>query len=305
MSSHEQEPIYLNGEPASQIDLHTLTVLAEATLNGEPRTVTREYTVRSPKGSELKIGSHRVTDLTDEYGQQQRDRTHVVCSINDPENEGLFVFEYSDTTPLVRPAWAETVYGQTILAVIEDLGEHTLLSTDEKDVLGVAKDIIEFDNSIARGLHADNFERRIAAFCWRLPTIQSLVSAIDRRSQEETHLKYDYDYVNVNGNTSVYTSEQQTYLRGAKDEVVNKLDPVLKVELVDMASGDAEVVMRDVFGAFTSFLRQKHERDDQALERQLIFEKAQFRSRQPGKQIVNDMIENLTDAVIKKNVPLL
>lgn len=195
MSSHEQEPIYLNGEPASLIDLSTLVILAEGILEGEPRTVTREYAVRSPNGSELKIGSHRVTDLTDKYGESQRDQTHVVCRINSPEDDELFVFEYSDATPLVRPAWAETGDGHAILSVISDLREHTDLSHDEKDILSVATDIITYDNLLWAGLQADDFERRVAAYCWRLPAIRSLISTIDRRAQEETHLKYYYGSV--------------------------------------------------------------------------------------------------------------
>ncbi len=303
MSSHEQEPIYLNGEPASLIDLSTLAILAEGTLDGEPRTVTREYAVRTPNGSELKIGSHRVTDLTDKYGEQQRDRTHVVCSINSPENDQLIAFEYSDTTPLVRPARAETSNYQHFLSVFQDLREHADLTQDEKDVLRVATDIVVFDSSLTKEMQVENYERRIAAFCWRLPSIQSLLSAIDRRSHEETHLKYHYG--SMTGDTSVYISEEQTYLRGVNNEVVNKLDPVLKVQLIDIATGAAEIVSRDVFGAFTSFQRESGEHEYQALERQLIFEKAQFRSRQPGKQIVGDMIENLTDVAIKKHIHIL
>ncbi len=303
MSSHEQEPIYLNGEPASLIDLSTLVILAEGTLDDQPRTVTRQYAVRSPNGSELKIGSHRVTDLTGQDGEPERDRTHVVCSVHDPGNDELFVFEYSDTTPLVRPAWVETGDDSKIMSVIKDLYRNTKLSADEKDILRVASDIMAFDTAIARGLQADKFERRIAAFCWRLPSIRSLISAIDRRSEEETHLKYYYG--SVTGDSSVYISEEQTYLRGVNNEVVNKLDPVLKVQLIDIATGAAEIVSRDVFGAFTSFQRESGEHEYQALERQLIFEKAQFRSRQPGKQIVGDMIENLTDVAIKKHIHIL
>ncbi len=302
-SPNEQEPIHLNGEPASLIDLSTLVILAESTLDSEPRTVTREYVVSAPSGAELKIGSHRVTDLTDEYGESQRDRTHVVCSISDPENNELFVFEYSDTTPLVRPAWVETSNYQHILSVFQDLREHADLSLDEKDVLRVATDIVKFDSCLTNEMQVDNYERRIAAFCWRLPSMKSLVGAIDRRSQEETHLKYYYG--SVTGDSSVYTSEEQTYLRGQNNEIVNKLDPVLKVELVDLAAGDAEIVSRDVFGAFASFQRNKGEREESALERQLIFEKAHFKSRQPGKQTVSDMIENLTDVTVKKHMHIL